>query len=526
MSLRPLGCNSSLSYAQVFRKCAILTPLRPSPCSRDTHIRLQRPRRTLHLADPTSFLQRTLFGTLPQAAHTPQSRNKHVPAQQCRHESSAVQAVPELEPCAHCGGRTYPKIRKPVDPEDPSRGWHCKPCLRTMRVHGHLPNGEQLVEINRRRRVRESGEASKTSPCKHCGDMTAPKSSRKFVDPDDPHAGFHCRPCVRHMHHHGALPSEIELVALKTRRRSRKNALTKGEKAKPKLKPAQELKKEEPPALDPDAPKRAKQSRDPHPCRHCGDQTYSSSKRRLVEIQNPSAGYYCQPCSRCLIETDTLPSAVQIEALRDLRARRSVISPASVRGMKSPCCHCGDITSPGSKRKLVEPKNPDSRYYCRSCAECLQETNALPDEMRLATRKSRERARLSNLKVALEISMLRSNSHQGGSSPTGGEAKTCAHCKIDGSIIQLTHFPPAKQDICSSCTNHFDLHGSLPNSDVLLRRDSNRKARVRIQADIEAGRPLFCYHCKAPRPQFPTRHWKIGGRFHDLVCPKCQSQGF
>jgi len=526
MSLRPLGCQFYSYYAQIFRnglqaKYAISQHLRrSSPYLRDTRFTHNWPGGNPHRTNEASSSQGNLFGDLSRRACTLQSRSKGQLTQQCRHASSATK---DSELCAHCGGKTIPKIRKPVEPGNPSSGWHCKPCLRNIRVHGHLPDEEQLAAIKRRRLIRESGQASKTSPCRHCGELTAPKSSRKFVEPDNPYAGFYCRPCVRHMHHHGSLPNENELTAFKSRKEARGRTV-----ATVALKEISEnapsLQEETPAPTSPKSPKQAKQSRDPHPCRHCNDTTYSNSKRRLVEPQNPSAGYYCQPCTRRLLEKNDLPTSAQLAALKKLRAKRN--STSNARLLRSPCLHCGTITAPGSKRKLVEAKNPAAGYYCRPCGDYLAENNALPDEARLAARKAREQVRLSNLKASLNLSRSQTDSSQEGESQTGSKVKACAHCKIDETTTTIKHLAPLNQDICSSCIGHFDLHGSFPGPEVLWRRDNLRKARIRIQADIEAGRPLACYHCKEPRPQTPTQHWKIGGQFFDLVCPRCQGKGF
>jgi hypothetical protein len=525
MSLRPLSCQFNPYYKQILRhglqaKQAFSHHLKLSPYTRETRLTHTWLGQDPHPASRASSSRGNQFGDLSRPELTLQHRIKGQSSHQCRHESSTAND-PEL--CAHCGGKTIPKIRKPVEPGNPSSGWHCKPCLRNIRVHGHLPNEEQLAAIKRRRLIRESGQASQTSPCRHCGELTAPKSSRKFVEPDNPYAGFYCRPCVRHMHHHGALPSEVELAAFKYRKASR------GKTVMPPTRQRAEITtslKEESSAstMSSQSPKQAKQSRDPHPCHHCNDMTYSSTKRRLVEPQNPSAGYYCQPCTRCLLETNDLPSSAQLAALKKLRAKRN--STTNARILKSPCVHCGTTTAPGSKRKLVEAKNPAAGYYCRACADCLVETNTLPDEARLAARRLREQVRLSNLKASLNNPGSQTESSQEKESLAGNKSKACAHCKIDESTTTIKHFAPLSQDICSSCIGHFDLHGSFPGPEVLWRRDNLRKARVRIQADIEAGRPLACYHCKEPRPQTPTQHWKIGGQFFDLVCPRCQGKGF
>ena len=176
-----------------------------------------------------------------------------------------------------------------------------------------------------------------------------------------------------------------------------------------------------------------KQSRGEYPCMHCGDKTISSSKRRLVEPQNPAAGYYCQPCTRSLLETDSLPSAVKIAALRKLRATRMQSNP---RVLKSPCVHCGGITAPSSKRRLVEAKNPQSGYYCRACADCLMQTDSLPSDIRLAVRRSREQVRLKNLQVRQSKKSQSPVSLQDGEAtltdtPTHNTANTCAHCKTE-----------------------------------------------------------------------------------------------
>jgi hypothetical protein len=518
MSLRSLGCQFNSYYTQIFRhglqvKCATSKLLKPSSFPRDTRFAHNWPGGNQYLANKASFSQGNLCGHPPSPARTLQDPR----GGQCRHESSAAK---HADLCAHCGGKTIPKIRKPVEPGNPSSGWHCKPCSRNICVHGHLPNEEQLADIRRRRLIRESGQASRTSPCRHCGDLTAPKSSRKFVEPDNPYAGFYCRPCVRHMHHHGALPNELELTAFRSRKEARHRRLA-NSALKERTESGASPKKESPASTTPKSPK---QSRDPHPCRHCNDTTYSNSKRRLVEPQNPSAGYYCQPCTRCLLETNDLPTSAQLAALKKLRAKR--VSTSNARVLRSPCIHCGSITAPGSKRKLVEAKNPAAGYYCRPCADCLAETKALPDEVRLAARRAREHVRLKNLKATLNSSQSQTDSSREGKSQTGGKSKACAHCKIDETTTTIKHFAPLNQDICSSCLGHFDLHGSFPGPEVLSRRDSLRKARARIQSDIEAGRPLACSHCKESRPQNPTQHWKIGGQFFDLVCPRCQGKGF
>ncbi|KAJ5178357.1 uncharacterized protein N7500_001056 [Penicillium coprophilum] len=174
--------------------------------------------------------------------------------------------------------------------------------------------------------------------------------------------------------------------------------------------------------------KQMKQSRGEYPCMHCGDKTISSSKRRLVEPRNPAAGYYCQPCTRSLLETDALPSTVKIAALRKLRETRMQSNP---RVLKSPCVHCGEITVPSSKRRLVESKNPQSGYYCRACADCLIETNSLPSDIRLAVRRAREQVRLKNLRASLPQESQSPVSQKEEATPidtpTDKTAKACAH---------------------------------------------------------------------------------------------------
>lgn len=518
MSLRPLGCQSYL-YAQLFRRNATLKPLRLSVCLRDTHARSLWTGTSSRLHELPSLSQRRSFVNSPRSAHTTQSHNHDSRAQECDHGS------PETEDiyCAHCGGKTIPKIRKPVDPTDHSRGWHCKPCRQVLNVHGVLPNEEQLVAIRRRRLMWESGETKKRSPCRHCGDITAPKSSRKFIDPENPSAGFHCRSCVRHVHQHGSLPSELEIAAFRTRRDNREKNDAGGTREKTK-ESAGSSKEGTSTSTSKSKSKDPKQSRDPHPCQHCGDLTYSNNKRRLVEAQNPSSGYYCQPCTRSLIKTDALPSTAQIEALRKRRLKRSATATPSASAQKSPCVHCGMITAPGGKRRLVEPKKPSSGYYCRGCSASLVQTQSLPDAETIAFWKSREKVRQSNIKAALEASAPRAESAQG-LSPAGDQLKSCEHCKLDENTVTIRHLGSLNRDICTSCLNYFDHSGSLPDPNALSRRHNLREARARIQADIEAGRPLACGHCKEPRPQFPTKHWKIGGQFFDLVCPRCQRFG-
>ena len=517
MSLRPLGCQFNL-YAQLFRRHTILKPLRYPSCSRDTHFKLQWAARTLHLHEPPALSQRRSFVDLPRSAHTTHSHSNKPRAHKCHHESTENEDIY----CAHCGGKTIPKIRKPVDPTDHSLGWHCKPCRQVLNVHGALPNEEQLVLIRRRRLIWESGETKKRSPCRHCGEITAPKSSRKFIDPENPSAGFHCRSCVRHVHQHGSLPSELEIAAFRTRRENR--AKSDAGRTKDTAQESAGSSKEETRASRSKSTE-PKQSRDPHNCQHCGDLTYSNNKRRLVEPQNPSSGYYCQPCSRSLIKTDALPSTAQIEALRKRRLKRSATAAPPARAMKSPCVHCGMTTAPGGKRRLVDPQKPSSGYYCRGCSSSLKVTNSLPDAKTIAFWKSREKVRQSNIQAALEASASQAQSSQEGSSPTGDQLKSCEHCKADENTVTIRHLATVDRDICTSCLNYFDVSGSLPDPNALSRRHNLRIARARIQADIEAGRPLACGHCKQPRPQFPTGHWKIGGQFFDLVCPRCQRFG-
>ncbi|CDM31175.1 hypothetical protein CBS147339_122 [Penicillium roqueforti] len=432
MSLRPLGYQCKLPYAQLFRnglqtKQNITQHLRSFSQLRDTHCARRWSATFPHHANK-AFSLRSLLGDLLRPAHTIRGQGKGLWAQQSRYESSAAKE-PEL--CAHCGGKTIPKARKHVEPGNPSSGWYCKPCVRNIRAHGHLPNEEQLAGIHRRRLIRASGEASKTSPCGHCGQMTAPRSSRKFIDANNPSAGFHCRTCVRHVNHHGTLPTDLDLAAFQYRKQMRsrrpptvasknnKSVTSTGESAVAR-KPSK-------------SPKQMKQSRGEYPCMHCGDKTISSSKRRLVEPQNPAAGYYCQPCTRSLLETDALPSTVKIAALRKLRATRMQSNP---RVMKSPCVHCGEITAPSSKRRLVEAKNAQSGYYCRACADCLIETNSLPSDIRLAVRRAREQVRLKNLQASLSKESQSPVSPQDGEATptdilTDNTAKTCAHCRTE-----------------------------------------------------------------------------------------------
>ncbi|KGO74694.1 hypothetical protein PITC_083030 [Penicillium italicum] len=284
--------------------------------------------------------------------------------------------------------------------------------------------------------MRASGEASKVSPCRHCGTMTAPRSSRKFIDANNPSAGFHCRTCVRHTNHHGSLPTEQDLAAFEYRKGIRKRRPDPGASKNN----ATDISKGEPlphptsgsPGYS-KSPRQMKQSRDEYPCMHCGDITISSSKRRLVEPQNPAAGYYCQPCTRSLLETDSLPSTVKIAALRKLRATRMQTNP---RVLKSPCVHCGEITAPSSKRRLVESKNAQSGYYCRACADCLVQTNSLPSDIRLAVRRSREEVRLKNLRANLSKKSPppvspRDREATLMDTSTDNTANTCAHCKTE-----------------------------------------------------------------------------------------------
>lgn len=415
MSLRSLVCESNSCYAQILRpslltRHAILQP--SSPCPRATHFTHNWPRKSFPLASQISLLQGSLFGAPSRSVHTLQDRNQDTLAQKYNNESSA----PNPRLCTHCGGKTTPKTRKLIVPGDSSKGWHCKPCVRNIRVHGHLPNEEQLAAIKLRRFILESGEASKPSPCRHCGDLTTPRTNRKFVDAENPFAGFHCRTCVRHLQHHGAFPHEDELEAFKTRKRPIRSS------PQQEVTESAEGTNEEHPS--PELLKSPKQSRDPQPCRHCGEETSPNRNRRLVEPRNPAAGYYCQPCARCLIETDALPSTAQIESLKKLREK--LMAKQSPRRMPSPCRHCGDITTPGSKRKLLDPKNTAGGYYCRACAECLSKTNSLPDKTRLIIRNSREEARLFNLRrlKALAVSPLEGESQ---TDNKDNKVKECAH---------------------------------------------------------------------------------------------------
>jgi hypothetical protein len=419
MSLRPLGYQCNLLYAHLLRNVSPtrrIVSLRLSrlPQPRDNRRTYHGSATTPHHANRASFSHGRLLSDLLRPTQAFQSHGKVAWTQQRRHETSATNGP---EHCAHCGGRATPKVRTLVDRGNPSSGWHCKACARSIRVRGHLPNEEQLVAMNRRRLMLQSGEASKTSPCRHCGRMTAPRTNRKFVDPDDPFAGFHCRSCVRHMSIHGNLPTETDLAAYQYRSAvwSRKP-------------PTVDLQNEAPDSLredleslgpsessQPSDPTKQKQSRDARPCTHCGDMTTSKSKRKLVEPRNPAAGYYCQPCSRSLLETDALPSSVRIAALRKLRAKRSRSGP---RLLESPCRHCGDMTLPSSKRRLVETKKPESGYYCRACADCLGETGDLPSEMRLTVRRAREEVRLKNLVAKASKKSRSSVSSQGNSTLT------------------------------------------------------------------------------------------------------------
>ncbi|CAG8295897.1 unnamed protein product [Penicillium nalgiovense] len=437
MSLRPLGYQCNISYAQFFRNGSqtrhnITQRLKSFSQLRDTHCTHRWSATSPHHANKASRSLRSLLCDLLRPAHTLRTHGKGPWTQQCRHETSAAKE-PEL--CAHCGGITIPKARRHVEPGNHSSGWHCKSCIRNTRINGHLPNEEQLAAINQRKLARACGEASKMSPCRHCGEMTAPRSSRKFIDPNNPSAGFHCRACVRHVNYHGNLPTEQDLAALKYRKQMRtrrtptasKNTALDNSKREPMLhRPSTSL-------GSPESPKQMKQSRGEYPCVHCGDITASSSKRRLVEPQNPAAGYYCQPCTRSLLVTDALPSTVKIAALRKLRVTRMQSSP---RVSKSPCVHCGEITVPSSKRRLVESKNTQSGYYCRACADCLTQTNSLPSEIRLAVRRAREQVRLKNLQAGLsKESQSPVFPQDGGAKPTGtptdNTAKTCTHCKTD-----------------------------------------------------------------------------------------------
>ncbi|KAJ5356739.1 hypothetical protein N7517_011348 [Penicillium concentricum] len=428
MSLRPLGYQCNLSYAQFFRngpqtRHNITQHLRSFSQLRDTHCTHRWSATSPHHANKPSFSLRSLLGDLLRPAHTPRSHGKGSWTQQCRHETTAAKE-PEL--CVHCGANTIPKARRHVEAGNLSSGWHCKACVRNIRTHGHLPNEEQLEAIHRRRLVRASGEASKISPCRHCGTMTAPRSSRKFIDTNNPAAGFHCRTCVRHFNHHGNLPTEQDLAAFQYRKEMRSRRPTAAQKKK-----AEDISRESMAHNHSKSPKQMKQSRGEYPCMHCGDKTISSSKRRLVEPQNPAAGYYCQPCTRSLLENDALPSTVKIAALRKLRETRMQSNP---RVLKSPCLHCGEITAPSSKRRLVESKNPQSGYYCRACADCLIETNSLPSDIRLAVRRAREQVRLKNLRASQSKqsqSPVSGEREATTDTPTDKTAKACAHCKTE-----------------------------------------------------------------------------------------------
>ncbi|KAJ5121594.1 uncharacterized protein N7515_009555 [Penicillium bovifimosum] len=415
MSLRPLG-SQCLPYTHLLRnvpptRYVISSQLRrfPQPCNnRRTHHGSATPPHHTHRA---SFSLGRFLSDLLRPTHAFPSHDKTPWTQKCRHGTSATNS---LEHCAHCGGKAIPKARTLIDRSNPSSGWHCKACTRSVRLRGHLPNEEQLVAMSRRRLMLQSGEASKTSPCRHCGRMTAPRTSRKFANPDDPSAGFHCRTCVRHKSIHGNLPTETDLAAYRYRSAvwSRKPPTgDSGNEAPDILREDRETPGPSE-SSPPPGPTSQKQSRDARPCIHCGDMTTSKSKRKLVEPRNPAAGYYCQPCSRSLLETDALPSSVRIAALRKLRAKRSRSGP---RSLESPCRHCGDMTLPSSKRRLVETKNPEAGFYCRACADCLRETGVLPSEIRLTVRRAREEVRLKNLEA-------RSSEKSRSSVPTQGNS--------------------------------------------------------------------------------------------------------
>ncbi|KAJ5952702.1 uncharacterized protein N7479_011115 [Penicillium vulpinum] len=439
MSLRPLGYQCNLSYAQFFRngpqtRHTITQHLRSFSGLRDTYCTHRWSATSPHHANKPSFSLRSFLGNFLRPESSPRGHGKVSWTQQRRHETSAAKD-PEL--CAHCGGKTVPKARRHVETGNPSSGWHCKACIRNIHAHGHLPTEEQIAATNRRKRIRASGEASKISPCRHCGEMTAPRTSRKFVDTNNPSAGFHCRTCVRHFNHHGALPTEQDLAAFKYRKEMRKRSTSKRTSTVASKNNALDDLMTESMAHDHSqsrgdskSPKQMKQSRGEYPCMHCGDKTISSSKRRLVEPQNPAAGYYCQPCTRSLLETDSLPSSAKIAALRKLRATRSQNNP---RVLKSPCLHCGEITAPSSKRRLVDSKDPQSGYYCRACADCLIETNSLPSDIRLAVRRAREQVRLKNLQASLSKESQPTDSQDEKAistyTPTDNTANACTHCK-------------------------------------------------------------------------------------------------
>lgn len=315
-----------------------------------------------------------LLSDLRRPAHTIQTHGKIPLINQCRHESS----ISEPEICAHCQGTTNPKSRRRVDPHDRAKGWHCKACIKTVNTHGKLPNEEQLASIRRRRLWRESNEQRRSSPCRGCGIETMPNTRRQLVDHNDPSAGFHCRACARRE------------LSLQTEPHNCDNELWNRGFA-----PGDGI---------PIARNRE------HPCDHCGEPVTPEKKRRYVDSTDSPVRYYCRSCARRLALEDKLPTEEQLKAIKVLRGKLAKFVTA--RKQKSPCRHCGDITLPGSRRKLVDPGDFSSGYYCRPCGRHLVKRDELPTQAMLDARRLRRYRKLKRLGPLDSQQELGSNTDQ------------------------------------------------------------------------------------------------------------------
>ncbi|KAJ5770343.1 uncharacterized protein N7511_002394 [Penicillium nucicola] len=357
MSLRPFIQHlPAFRHGQTIKQTLqLLSPFsQPHECIRAYHFST----RNTTKAPSTS----KLLADLLRPTHTLQTYGKPPLISQCRHNSSSV----EREACAHCGGSVNPKRRRRADPEDRSMGWHCSACIRTLALHGVLPNEEQLASMQRRRLYRASRVVNEPSPCLQCGAVTTPGSKRKLIDRDNPDAGYHCRTCVQRAAFQALLQMEND-----------QNPIQYSD-----LGPSSEL---------PVAQAHHRQ----HPCDHCGEPATPEKKRRSVSSGDSSAGYYCRSCARRLGLEDKLPTEEQLKTVKVLRGKLAKFVTA--RKQKSPCQHCGDITLPGSRRRLVDAGDFSSGYYCRPCGRNLQMKDELPSDAMIQARRMRKYLKLKRL---------------------------------------------------------------------------------------------------------------------------------
>ncbi|KAJ5295597.1 hypothetical protein N7508_010418 [Penicillium antarcticum] len=202
-----------------------------------------------------------------------------------------------------------------------------------------------------------------------------------MVDPDDPHAGWHCRSCVQREHY---------------------QALVQMEDAQNKIQHSDLGSSSEHPV--------AQAHNREYPCDHCGEPATPEKKRSSVSSGDSSAGYYCRSCARRLGLEDKLPTEEQLKAVKVLRGKLAKFVTA--RKQKSPCQHCGDITLPGSRRRLVDAGDFSSGYYCRPCGRNLQMRDELPSETMIRARRLRKYLKLKRLGLLDPQQELESNTDQ------------------------------------------------------------------------------------------------------------------